>query len=436
MRYAIALIASLMVAVSGCGGGNASAPTINGNGTDAEFKASIDAVTNSLSAVEQAEFAKAVADLLLYHTFSGEKGLLGGSVDEARTKLHGLTGAEVIAKAANLDEQRDSDQIKRAKNSLEEYLAPLSLGISPDNAPIRVDESRLRASGYGVAFAVTNTGNESISSFNLHGMTVSPNRPVPWHSDAFGFRVSGGLEPGETRWFEADWNAPDSDEFVFVARPILANGSEGEKIWEAAYLRDFTLSIVQSRMDDLPESERQPFSSQLADYNNQLRKWRDAEIARQLALERDYLIGLRSTVSAIRIAEARFIEDDRSFRENEIVIDLDNGSNLALTRLKGRIVATHSDTGQELFADGFYGFFDDPVQPGSGHSFEAKREGFLSPWFVPVEFGKVPASKVALNVTIESVSIGEEGKREEFAWTAEHEQRLKSVEAMLSSLGG
>ena len=90
MRYAIALIASLMVAVSGCGGGNASAPTINGNGTDAEFKASIDAVTNSLPAVEQAELAKAVADLLLYHTFSGEKGLLGGSVDEARTKLHGL----------------------------------------------------------------------------------------------------------------------------------------------------------------------------------------------------------------------------------------------------------------------------------------------------------------------------------------------------------
>lgn len=116
----------------------------------------------------------------------------------------GLTGREIIAKYKDDKSQKEEREKEELENKLanlkDEYKALLEelSGITISNQSYRWSEG-IFTSGPHVTFLITNQTQKVITSLYIKISAKSPDRTIPWVTEANPYSIKGGLEVGESR---------------------------------------------------------------------------------------------------------------------------------------------------------------------------------------------------------------------------------------------
>jgi hypothetical protein len=107
-----------------------------------------------------------------------------------------------------------------------------------------------------IEMSVKNGTNKPVSAAYFLGTLASPGRAVPWLKEKFSYKISGGLEPGET----ANWNlAPNmfsewgkvegAPDMVLTVEVLRLDGADGAELYSINFADD-----DQKRLDALRAS--------------------------------------------------------------------------------------------------------------------------------------------------------------------------------------
>ena len=233
-------------ALCGC-----SEPTIDTSSSEAT-QTSITKVRESLPEPQRKEFDAALAQIAMSNL--DIKGLLAGTqtaegvAKNSMASLSGKTGAQVIAAANALIEERKAKERAQAAAEIEELKAKQTKANAAEAelAKFAVSRSRfyLRDSVMGkvpvIELTVTNNTTHPIARAYFKGTIASPGRAVPWHSDTFNYEIPGGLEPGETaNWslqpnMFSDWGKVKAPaDAVFTVEVEQLDGADGEELFSS-----------------------------------------------------------------------------------------------------------------------------------------------------------------------------------------------------------
>ncbi|PLL28177.1 hypothetical protein CWN50_26110, partial [Klebsiella michiganensis] len=166
---------------------------------------------------------------------------------QMRSALSGKTGEEVITYADKLRKERAEKEKTQALQEiaeLEKKQTEVQENLNQLKS-FKVTRSRFyfEKKEYGpdqpiIALSVENGTSKAVSRAYFRGVISSPGREVPWYTDTFNYKISGGLEPGE----KADWNLapnPYSDwgkadvpaDAVFTVTVIRIDDAQGNPVF-------------------------------------------------------------------------------------------------------------------------------------------------------------------------------------------------------------
>lgn len=244
-----------LVAASTC----TAQPTLDGSSEDA-MSASIETVRASLptdslrTAFDTAVVIVAMQDVDLGALFG--QALVGVTPDpdrfarEARDRLAGLTGAQVLSLADSITAERAAEQRRQAEAEIEELLQQKADAEAARTQLSRfvVERSRLRVQeGFirpeiAIDLTVRNGLEAAVSRAYFRGTYQTPGRSVPWVQDSFNYEIPGGIEPGESAsWalqpnmFGAWAKAADAPrDAVLTVEVYRLDGADGEALFGGA----------------------------------------------------------------------------------------------------------------------------------------------------------------------------------------------------------
>lgn len=223
------------------------------------FEESSKTVAEALSPDQKLRFTKALFALTI-----GDAVQSGGLADVANafapgnplvsptSPIHGKTAPEVIALAeAKIQQHIASLQSEIASAEKE---AVKKRGVL-DQIAITNPHFKITKNDYSsqseVSFLLKNNGKIAIKRFFIHAILATPGRSVPWVDDSFNHEVSGGVEPGESQFFNlapnsfSAWgrvDAAQAKDAVLTLELIDIEGPDGKR-------------LITARADDL-ESKR------------------------------------------------------------------------------------------------------------------------------------------------------------------------------------
>ena len=194
-------------------------PKINAK-SEKTFKKSMEKVQESLPEDKQALFLDAVQTLMFskINVFGTDAQLNPEKMQEKMmATLDGKTGLEIIAEAALIDKQRnEAAKIKALKENeakknkalkeiedlelkkkLAEQAKPQLLKFKVLSSNFYKKEQPVLGTVPIIELTVLNGTTTPISRAYFSGTLQSPGRSVPWLTDEFDYRISGGIEPGE-----------------------------------------------------------------------------------------------------------------------------------------------------------------------------------------------------------------------------------------------
>lgn len=240
------LLFSLMVILFSC------TPTIDASSEEA-YQNSIEKMKSGMTEAEQTEFAEALMLVGMKGLSFADMMAAGGNenfvADNLLTKLEGKTAADILAEADLIKTEREAKQREQALQEIEELREARAAAETAKGelAKFEVSKSRFykrKTSQYSsmlepfMEIVVKNNTSSPISRAYFIGTIASPERSIPWHSDAFNYEIPGGLEPGEdATWVLApnmfsDWgkvNAPK--DAVFTVEVTQVDGADGEPLF-------------------------------------------------------------------------------------------------------------------------------------------------------------------------------------------------------------
>ncbi|MEQ9867444.1 DUF6694 family lipoprotein [Pectobacterium aroidearum] len=239
-------ISLIVLSLVGC-----NEPKIDASTNDS-MKASISKVRESLPESKRSQFDEALK-VAVFSQINFKELMQAGmtnnsSVIEEKMKqsLNGKTGEQIISYAATLKLEREAKEKEQAVQEIKELEEKKSSSITSLESmkSFKVVRSRFRMEKqkYGsdqpiVSLSIENNTGKAISRAYFKGVIASPDREVPWFSDAFNYQISGGLEPGE----KADWElAPNKfsswgkvsapADAIFTVSVIRLDGADGNPI--------------------------------------------------------------------------------------------------------------------------------------------------------------------------------------------------------------
>lgn len=227
------------------------APRVDGS-SEANYEASIERILGSVPEEKALELVGALAMILLHNFdfFSPPEVLQQNLI----SSLDGKTADEIISYGNSVAEERAEREREQARSEanelrvrIEEINAQLELKKHAEQqlALFTVDRSRFSWNDSGftsqpiIELTVTNGTESAVSRAYFKGVLATPGRSVPWVSESFNYRISGGIEPGETlEWslslsFQAGWqNAPkDRTDMILTIVPTRLDDAAGESLY-------------------------------------------------------------------------------------------------------------------------------------------------------------------------------------------------------------
>lgn len=246
-KIAHAFVVSVALILSACGD-----PRIDGSSEEA-YKASIQKVRDALdekkkdefdSALKQVAFSK--LDLKAIFSGSATPDSIGKDV---LTSLNGKTASDVIADAKKMQEEREAKEREQALSEIKELEQKKAASTSAAEQLKKFEVSRSRFSqksnGYFgkqpiIELTVKNGTSSVVSHAYFEGTLASPGRAVPWHKDEFNYKISGGLEPGESaKWSLAPnmfmgWGKVEAPaDAVFTVVVTQLDGPDGKPVYSS-----------------------------------------------------------------------------------------------------------------------------------------------------------------------------------------------------------
>ncbi len=218
---------STILIIWGC-----SSPIIEGTNEDS-LNASVEKIRKSLPAETLTEFDAAIA--LLLKERSRTRGDATGSRAEMLMEFRGRTAESILAQAGDLREIQELEakefEWETAKIAIGRFEVLSSKFYREDNG-IFGDKPVME-------MIVRNGTGKAISLVQFDATLKSPERSVPWHTGSFSYRISGGLEPGETATWSlvpssilsewADVRAPHGAEFIVTITELV--GTDGKALF-------------------------------------------------------------------------------------------------------------------------------------------------------------------------------------------------------------
>lgn len=255
--------------------------------TDEKMKESIQKVEKSLKEDQKKEFQESVKFLmfsnldmksLFANALAGKKVDQEQLANDMKKSLHGLTGEEVIA----LAKEKMEIQKAKAKKAAEEkakYQKEMDLKELEDlkNKKSLYKENKESLNKFKVVSSkfykykknkyssyltpvidikIKNTSEHPISRVYCKGTIKSPERSVPWLVEDFNFKISGGLEPNETRDWQltpnpfSEWGKVNSpEEAIFEVEILEVDGADNKTLYTI-------MNFTEKDQEKLQELER------------------------------------------------------------------------------------------------------------------------------------------------------------------------------------
>lgn len=202
--FSVVVISALL---AGC-----SEPKLNA-ASEAELKASIQEVKDSLDPSKQQLFDSAVLTIMGSGMDLGAI-MRGDQTAEDMTqgllaRLDGKTADEVIIEGERIIQEREARQREQALKEIADLEKKKAAAASAQSEldKFQVTKSRLykREDGFLtkpiIELSIVNGTDKAVSRVFFEGTVASPGRSVPWIEDTFNYSIPGGIEPDET----ADW---------------------------------------------------------------------------------------------------------------------------------------------------------------------------------------------------------------------------------------
>lgn len=244
----VTLTIAVMVLLAGCG-----EPVVN-TSTEANMETSIEKVRNALPVERRAKFDEALQVIsfnqfdfgsMLSEAFAGGQPNMDRAVTNIHAMIEGRTGEEIIQLADKVVRERAQRECTQATGEIGELLAQKE---TADAAAHELDAFVVSRSRYSMQtssfltypvleLTVLNGTPHAISFAYFEGTLASPGRAVPWHQDQFGYRIPGGLEPGEEATWRltpghSGWNdLKRDDNAVFTVTVQRLDGADGERLY-------------------------------------------------------------------------------------------------------------------------------------------------------------------------------------------------------------
>lgn len=244
----VALLASFVV--TGC----QREVAIDGS-TEASFEQSMKRVREELGPQELEEFESAVMVIAMKDVDLSSLIAAGQSVDPSTlpekliAELDGKTAEQVIAEADVIRAERERKQKRQALAEIQELLQKKQAAEAAEEQLKAFDVVRSRFyiedRDWGldkpiIELTVKNGTNSAVSRAYFHGVVASPDRSVPWISEDFNYKISGGIEPGETKDLRmvgnimSAWGNTDvPEDAVFTVNVRRIDGADGEALFNA-----------------------------------------------------------------------------------------------------------------------------------------------------------------------------------------------------------
>lgn len=241
-------VAIVIAGMAGCKGGISQPPTIDAT-SDQTMESSLHTVRESMPDAEKQKFDEAYK--LVVASGLDMKQLFTGGIDEAglkqsfKNKVHGKTGAEIIASAEQLLAEREAEEKRQALQEikeLEEKRSALSEaakkleGFRVERSRFSISKSRYSTMGTPVIeLTVKNETAHPVSRAYFAGVLASPGRSVPWLEKDFNYSIPGGIEPGESATWKLqpntfEWNVDAPDDAILTVTVERLDGADGEPI--------------------------------------------------------------------------------------------------------------------------------------------------------------------------------------------------------------
>ena len=203
----------VLLAVSAVLFGCASEPKIDGS-SDEALQQSLERVKEGLDEDQREEFAEALMVVALEDVSVEDLFSESTSPEELQAKaikaMNGMTATEIMAKADRVLAKRKLEEKRQAMTEIAELQAREAAAdsVAKELAKFTILRSRFykRKDTFSddpiIELTVRNDTPYPISRAYFRGTLASPGRSIPWLTDEFNYKISGGLEPGE----EATWH--------------------------------------------------------------------------------------------------------------------------------------------------------------------------------------------------------------------------------------
>ncbi|MBN2834397.1 MAG: hypothetical protein JXR48_05465 [Candidatus Delongbacteria bacterium] len=231
-----------------------SKPTVDAS-SDESMKTSIAKIRESLPAEKRIQFDEALqlmasSKIDLKSIFTEGTSGVGNLEGKMKDAVHGKTGEQIIAEAAQIKLKRERQQKEQAFQEIKELEEKQRLSV---DARERLKSFEvLRSRFYKqkrefmgeqpiIELTVKNGTHHAVSRAFFKGTIASPNRSVPWHQDTFSYSISGGLEPGEeASWrlapnMYSDWGKIDvPSDAIFTVTVERLDGADGNALYSTS----------------------------------------------------------------------------------------------------------------------------------------------------------------------------------------------------------
>ena len=242
-RLAIAL--AIAILPTGC-----AAPTLDTT-DETTTKESMQRIRDSLSEEDEKRLEEAM-QVVTFSSLDFAAAMRGEELDQmaALKDLNGRTAEEIIAEADRITVERERKQREQALKELTELEEKKSKADAArtELAKFEVQESRfsIRKTQFSldpaIRLKVHNGTEHPVSRAYFQGTLATPGRAVPWLKEDFNYRISGGLEPGETATWNLDpgygggWRqVEERADMVFTVEVVRLDGADDEFLYDATF---------------------------------------------------------------------------------------------------------------------------------------------------------------------------------------------------------
>ena len=245
--------------------------------SDEKIRVSIENIKNSLSNDKKKEFEDSLKIIMFQDLDFASLMQKDGAekmTDSIKTKLNGKTADDVIIEAKKIKEELELKKKEQARIEIDElYIkkadAEYNAKKLKDFKIISSQFYKYRESEYIpfeqpiIKLTLRNNTKHSISRAYFKGTLSSKGRTIPWLSEEFNHKISGGLEPNETdTWhlnpnmFSAWGTVEAPKDAILTVEVTKLDGENGQTLYSVIDFGEYEKERLNELLNDYPEFKR------------------------------------------------------------------------------------------------------------------------------------------------------------------------------------